>query len=186
MHTHPTNTPTTAPAPATQERATHTAPAPTTAPDIAFFEPEIPGNTGTIIRLTAIVGSTLHLIEPFGFDLSEPKLKRAGLDYHDLANVVIYKNFNDFINNENVAKKRIVAFTTHCKEYYQNIKYTQNDILLFGRESTGLPANVYEHDAIATQVRIPMRAGLRSLNLANSASIAVYEAWRQGNFEGGV
>jgi tRNA (cytidine/uridine-2'-O-)-methyltransferase len=148
--------------------------------DIAFHEPEIPGNTGAAIRLCAVVGANLHLIEPLGFSMSEAKLKRAGLDYHDLTNVFTYKTFADFVFA--MKDRRIIAFTTHATTYYDAFEYNQSDVLLFGKESTGLPKDVLNTKHIYTQLKIPMRLGARSLNLANAASIAVYEAWRQSAF----
>jgi tRNA (cytidine/uridine-2'-O-)-methyltransferase len=160
----------------------------TTAPDIAFFEPRIPGNTGAAIRLTAVTGSILHLIEPLGFDMTEAKLKRAGLDYHDLAHVVMHKNFDEFVGYVKPTENdvRIIAFTTTATRAYNSVEYNSKDVLLFGPEPDGLPRDVIDDERVDFDVRIPMRTGLRSLNLANSASIALYEAWRQGDFVGGV
>ncbi|EPD26482.1 tRNA (cytidine(34)-2'-O)-methyltransferase [Actinotignum schaalii] len=149
---------------------------------IVFFEPRIPGNTGAAIRLAACTGATLHLIEPLGFDFSDAHLKRAGLDYHDLASLVIHPNFEEFLTSAPDA--RIFAFTGHTQNNFAEVSYQPNDYLLFGPEPTGLPARVVAHERITAAVRIPMLPHLRSLNLANAASIAVYEAWRQLGYPG--
>ncbi len=147
---------------------------------IAFFEPRIAGNTGSAIRLAAVSGSELHLIEPLGFDLEEPKLKRAGLDYHDLAVMTVHANLEAAY--QALLPARVFAFTGKGDELYTDIAYEPGDILLFGPEPTGLPDEVLDDPRIAARVRLPMLPGRRSMNLANSASIAVYEAWRQHGF----
>ena len=149
---------------------------------IVFFEPRIPGNTGAAIRLAACTGSTLHLIEPLGFNFSDAHLKRAGLDYHDLAELQIHPNFDAFV--ESMPNARIFAFTGHTTHCFAEVAFEPGDVLLFGPEPTGLPPEVLQHPAITQPLRIPMMPHLRSLNLANSASIAVYEAWRQNGFVG--
>lgn len=149
---------------------------------IVFFEPRIPGNTGAAIRLAACTGSTLHLIEPLGFNFSDAHLKRAGLDYHDLAELQIHKNFDAFV--ETMPGARIFAFTGHTENNFTDVSYEAGDVLLFGPEPTGLPMSVLTHSAVTKALRIPMMPHLRSLNLANAASIAVYEAWRQNGFDG--
>lgn len=149
---------------------------------LAFFEPRIAGNTGSAIRLVAATGATLHLIEPLGFDLSEPKLRRAGLDYHDLAHVVVHPDLEAFLAA--APQSRVFAFTTHATSRHTDVEYREDDVLLFGPEPTGLPPEVLAHPRITGQVRIPMLEGRRSLNLANAASIAAYEAWRQRDFDG--
>lgn len=148
-----------------------------------FFQPRIPGNTGNTIRLAAVVGSELHLVGPLGFDMSEAKLRRAGLDYHDLASVNVHQDLAAAWDA--VGPARVFAFTTAATTTFTDIAYLPGDVLLFGPEPTGLPAEVLADPRITEQVRIPMLPGLRSLNLANSASIAVYEAWRQHGFAGG-
>jgi tRNA (cytidine/uridine-2'-O-)-methyltransferase len=151
---------------------------------ILFFEPRIPQNTGNAIRLAAVTGAELHLVEPLGFDLSEPKLRRAGLDYHDLAHVVVHPDLATAWKTFDGA--RVLAFTTRATTVYTDVVYRPDDVLLFGPEPTGLPDDVLADPRIADQVRIPMLAGRRSLNLTSSASIAVYEAWRQLGFTGAV
>lgn len=150
---------------------------------IVFHTPEIPGNTGNAIRLAAVTGAHLHLVEPLGFDLSDAKLRRAGLDYHDLAHVTVHPTLEDVW--ETLGDRRVIAFTTHTQDSFADIAYQPGDVLLFGRESTGLPDEVVSDPHVDLQVRIPMRPSRRSLNLANSASIAVYEAWRQHGYPGG-
>jgi tRNA (cytidine/uridine-2'-O-)-methyltransferase len=151
---------------------------------LAFFEPRIAGNTGSAIRLAAVTGVELHLIEPLGFDLSDAKLRRAGLDYHDLASVTVHADFGKFLVA--VGPARIFAFTASATATYTEIAYVPGDVLLFGPEPDGLPASVLHDPAVTERVRIPMLASRRSLNLSNAASIAVYEAWRQQGFAGGI
>ncbi|MCI7552246.1 MAG: tRNA (cytidine(34)-2'-O)-methyltransferase [Actinomycetaceae bacterium] len=151
--------------------------------NFVFHEPKIPGNTGNAIRLSACTGARLHLIEPLAFDFSDTHLKRAGLDYHDLADVVIHPSWEaakDYFGTE----ARIFAYTSHTTKNYADISYQDGDILLFGTEPTGLPDEVLTDPRVTMQVRIPMLPSRRSLNLANSAAIVVYEAWRQLNFPG--
>ena len=150
---------------------------------IIFLEPEIPGNSGAAIRLAACTGAFLHLVEPLGFDMSDTKLKRAGLDYHDLAHVKVHHTFDEALAE---VPGRIWAFTGHASRHYSDITYADGDGLLFGRESVGLPDWAMSHPRVSECVRIQMREGIRSLNLAKSASIALYEAWRQLGFPDGV
>ena len=149
-----------------------------------FHQPCIPQNTGNAIRLSAVTGSELHLVKPLGFDLSEPKLKRAGLDYHDLASVTVHENLEAAW--EKLEPKRVFAFTAHADYSYAAIEYEPGDILLFGPEPTGLSAEVLADPHITAKVRIPMVPGRRSLNITNAASVVLYEAWRQNGFTGGV
>ncbi|WP_287931999.1 tRNA (cytidine(34)-2'-O)-methyltransferase [Arthrobacter sp.] len=149
---------------------------------ILFVTPEIPGNTGNAIRLAAITGAQLHLVEPLGFDFGDAKLRRAGLDYHDLAVVTVHKSLDAAW--EALAPDRVFAFTSDGDTSYTDIAYRPGDVLMFGRESVGLPEDVKHDGHVTGRVRLPMLPSLRSLNLANSASIAVYEAWRQNGFAG--
>jgi tRNA (cytidine/uridine-2'-O-)-methyltransferase len=151
---------------------------------VAFFEPRIAGNTGNAIRLAAVSGASLHLIEPLGFDLSDAKLRRAGLDYHDLASVAVHPSLAAFWAA--VLPARVFAFTASATRSYDEVAYLPGDVLLFGPEPDGLPASVLADPHVTEAVRIPMLAGRRSLNLANAASIAVYEAWRQHAFLGAL
>lgn len=146
---------------------------------LAFYEPEIPANTGNAMRLCANAGCPLHLIEPLGFVLDDKKLRRAGMDYRDIATLKVHANLQSL--REALPKSRILAFSTKGQQYYSDFEFKAGDILLFGPESRGLPAEVRAQcDAVLT---IPMRTGARSLNLSNSAAIAIYEAWRQAGFE---
>lgn len=147
---------------------------------ILFFEPRIAGNTGAAIRLAAVTGAELHLVEPLGFDLAEAKLRRAGLDYHDLAVMTVHADLDAAF--EALLPARVFAFTAGGEELYTEIAYEPGDILMFGPEPTGLPAEVLDDARVTARVRLPMLPGRRSMNLANTASIAVYEAWRQQGF----
>lgn len=150
---------------------------------IVLFEPEIPPNTGNIIRLCANTGSHLHLIEPLGFEPDDKKLKRAGLDYHTWVNVKKYPNFDTFLT---LAKpQRIYACSTHGESNYAAIKYQAEDAFLFGPETRGLPKSLLATFPAESILRIPMLPDNRSLNLSNATAIILYEAWRQHNFSGG-
>lgn len=148
---------------------------------ILFFEPRIAGNTGSTIRLAAGTGAELHIVNPL-FDFEDAKLKRAGLDYHDLAVVHRHDSFEDAL--EALMPARIFAFTAHGERNYTDVAYGPDDVLLFGPEPTGLPDELLQHEAITDRLRIPMLESRRSMNLANCAAIAVYEAWRQQGFAG--
>ena len=147
---------------------------------LEFHAPRIPGITVNAIRTAAATGCELHLIEPLGFDLSDAKLRRAGLDYHDLASVTVHPDLDAAF--ENWSGARVFAFTTKAKRLYTDIDYRLGDVLLFGAEPSGLPTDVLADQRITEQLRIPMLVGRRSLNLSNAASIAAYEAWRQNGF----
>lgn len=149
---------------------------------IVFYEPCIPSNTGNAIRLSACTGTTLHLIEPLGFNFDDAHLRRAGLDYHDLASLKVHASYDEFLAT--MPNPRIFAFTGHTSSNFANVSYRENDVLLFGPEPTGLPPKILDHESITERVRIPMMPHIRSLNLANSASIAIYEAWRQHGYAG--
>ena len=150
---------------------------------IALYEPRIAPNTGNIIRLAANNGCELHLIEPLGFDLEERKLRRAGLDYHDLANVTRHANYHYFI--EAMQGRRILACTTKGSRFHDQIDYQRDDVLLFGSETHGLPDSVLLSIAPDRRLRIPMCPDSRSLNLSNAVAIISYEAWRQQGFNSG-
>jgi tRNA (cytidine/uridine-2'-O-)-methyltransferase len=149
---------------------------------ILFHTPEIPGNTGNAIRLAAVTGAELHLVEPLGFDFGSAHLRRAGLDYHDLAVLTVHPDLDAAWAA--LAPERVWAFTTDGEVSHTDVAYHPGDVLLFGPESVGLPAAVKADPHVTARVRIPMLPARRSLNLANSASIAVYEAWRQLGFAG--
>jgi len=152
--------------------------------DVVLFQPQIPPNTGNIIRLCANSGFRLHLIEPLGFDFDDKKLRRAGLDYHEFAAVKRHQNFDAFIKAENPA--RILAITTKTDNYYGDINFKQGDYLLFGSETAGLPEDVREQIPDKNKIRIPMLAGSRSMNLSNATAVIVYDAWRQLGFPNAV
>ena len=151
---------------------------------LLFFEPRIPQNTGNAIRLVAGTGCELHLVGPLGFDMSEPKLKRAGLDYHDLASVTVHENLADAWTA--LAPVRAFAYTAHSTRFHTDVEYVPGDVMVFGPEPTGLPDAVLDDQHIPDKLRIPMLPGRRSLNLANAAAVVMYEAWRQHGFEGSV
>ena len=151
---------------------------------IALYEPRIAPNTGNIIRLIANNGCTLHLIEPLGFDLEEKKLRRAGLDYRDMEKVYRHANYSAFL--EALPGKRILACTTKGSRPHDQIDYQEDDILLFGSETAGLPDDIRNGFPPEHRLRIPMQATSRSLNLSNAVAIVSYEAWRQIGFRGGI
>lgn len=150
---------------------------------VVFYEPRIPPNTGNAIRMTAATGCTLHLVEPLGFDLSDAKLRRAGLDYHDLARVVVHPDWEAAVAHlAGHGTGRIYAFTGRATRSFAEVSYRPGDALLFGPEPDGLPESVLADPRVTDRVRIPMLPGIRSLNLSNSAAVAVYEAWRQHGY----
>jgi len=147
---------------------------------IILYEPEIPQNTGALIRLSANMGAYLHLIHPIAFDLSEKKVRRAGLDYAELANVHEHQNLESCI--EAINPNRVFALTTKTTRYYTEPRFENGDAFLFGPETRGLPAEVIESLPKEQRLTIPMMPGGRSLNLANAVSAMAYEAWRQLDF----
>jgi tRNA (cytidine/uridine-2'-O-)-methyltransferase len=149
---------------------------------ILFYSPRIAPNTGNAIRMVAATGCELHLVEPLGFDLSEPKLRRAGLDYHDLASVTVHPSLEHAWAA--MEGSRVFAFTAHAEQSFAEIRYAPGDVLMFGPEPTGLDEATLADPHITGQVRIPMLAGRRSLNLSNAAAVAAYEAWRQHGYTG--
>ena len=148
---------------------------------IVLHHPEIPPNTGNLMRLAVNTGNDLHLIEPLGFDLDDTRLRRAGLDYREFAEVAIHPSFDAFLDA--VDPERIYAFSQHATRLYTDVDYRHGDALLFGRESDGLPEEILAHEAVTHRLVIPIAEGGRSLNLANAVAIAVYEAWRQHGFD---
>jgi tRNA (cytidine/uridine-2'-O-)-methyltransferase len=151
---------------------------------LLFYSPRIAPNTGNAIRTAAATGAELHLVEPLGFDLSEPKLRRAGLDYHDLASVTVHPSLQAAWDA--LLPASVMAFTAHATTSFADVGYQAGDVLMFGPEPNGLDAATLADAHITQQVRIPMLAGRRSLNLSNAAAIAVYEAWRQHGYAGAV
>ena len=150
--------------------------------NVVLYQPEIPQNTGNIIRICANTGAKLHLVKPFGFEWDDKRLRRAGLDYHELALVSLYENFEDC--QVALAGTRWFALTTKAKRSYAEVSFRPNDTVLFGQETKGLPASIAESLTDEQKLRIPMQATSRSINLANSVAITLYEGWRQQNFDG--
>ena len=148
--------------------------------NIVLFEPEIPPNTGNIIRLASNTGCRLHLIHPLGFSLDEKRLRRAGLDYHEHSVVLEHQNWEAFLAA--CAPTRISAFSTKGARYYTEISYESDDYLLFGPETRGLPGDLLSSPRVGAVLRLPMLEHSRSLNLANTVAVVVYEAWRQLGF----
>ncbi|TXI38595.1 MAG: tRNA (uridine(34)/cytosine(34)/5-carboxymethylaminomethyluridine(34)-2'-O)-methyltransferase TrmL [Methylophilus methylotrophus] len=151
---------------------------------IVLFEPEIPPNTGNIIRLCANAGAKLHLVKPLGFELSDKHLKRAGLDYHEYAELTVYENWAEC--QQSLQGKRMFALTTKGSTRHTDLQFKDEDVFIFGPESRGLPEDIRANFAPEHRVRLPMLPHSRSLNLSNSAAILLYEAWRQTGFPGGV
>ncbi|SFV89183.1 tRNA (cytidine(34)-2'-O)-methyltransferase [hydrothermal vent metagenome] len=147
--------------------------------NLVLFEPEIPNNTGSLIRLSANMGANLHLIKPFGFEITDKRLRRAGLDYKELAQVFEYENFEDYL--QRAKPERIFAVSSKVKTNYASVKYQASDSFLFGPETRGLPQEILDK---FTGITLPMQDGSRSLNLSNCVSIVAYEAWRQVGFVG--
>mgnify|MGYP001202606859 FL=1 len=144
---------------------------------ILFHSPQIPNNTGATMRLAAVTGAELHLARPLGFDMDDTKLRRAGVDYRDQAATFVHDSLSDAYRA--LLPARVFGFTARAEALYTEMAYQHGDVLLFGPEPTGLAPDVLADPCITAAVRIPMRPGMRSLNLANAAAIAVYEAWRQ-------
>jgi tRNA (cytidine/uridine-2'-O-)-methyltransferase len=150
---------------------------------IVLYQPEIPPNTGNVMRLCANTGSRLHLIEPLGFDLDDRKLRRAGLDYREWAGVRTYASLGDFL--EQVRPERVWAVSTRGERHYCNVEFRPQDAFLFGPETRGLPQTLLDTLGQERVIRVPMMPASRSLNLSNSVAVVVYEAWRQQQFNGG-
>lgn len=162
--------------------------------NIVLFEPEIPPNTGNIIRLCANTGCQLHLIKPLGFTWDDKRLRRAGLDYHEFANIKHHHDYQAFLDSEKLdgalssgaIPARLFALTTKGTPAHSAVSYQANDYLLFGPETRGLPASVLDALPAQQKIRIPMQADSRSMNLSNAVSVVVYEAWRQLGYPGAL
>lgn len=150
--------------------------------NVILYQPEIPPNTGNIIRLCANTGTNLHLIEPLGFQLDDAKLRRAGLDYHEFADVKLHSTLDACFSQIN--RDRVFAFSRHARKGFNEVSYQDGDSFLFGRETRGLPDEVYALLPEHHKLRLPMMANQRSLNLSNAVAVAVYEAWRQLEYFG--
>lgn len=149
--------------------------------DVVLFQPEIPPNTGNIIRLCANTGSRLHLIHPLGFEIDDARLRRAGLDYHEFVGIAEHRSLNEYLLAAQPA--RIFACSTRSETRYSDVDYRPGDAFLFGPETRGLPQEVLDALPRERRIRIPMKSGNRSLNLSNAVAVIVYEAWKQTGFE---
>lgn len=153
---------------------------------VVLVEPEIPPNTGNVIRLCANSGVQLHLIEPLGFPLDDAKMRRAGLDYHEYASMKVHKSWEAFLADQQPPADRMFALTTHGSGNFAEARFQPGDWFIFGPETRGLPPTLRESFPSSQRIRLPMRPHNRSLNLSNTVAIVVYEAWRQQGFAGGV
>jgi tRNA (cytidine/uridine-2'-O-)-methyltransferase len=153
--------------------------------NIVLVRPEIPPNTGNVIRLAANTGGALHLIEPLGFSMDDRLLRRAGLDYHEYAPVQRHASWPAFVDTMKPAPARLFAFTTKATRRFDDVAWQPGDWLVFGSETAGLPPALRESFPEAQRVRLPLRPGQRSLNLSNAVAVAVFEAWRQNGYAGG-
>ena len=151
--------------------------------EIALVHPEIPPNAGNVIRLAANTGARLHFIQPLGFTLDDKQLRRAGLDYHEYARVEVHASWMEFLHA--MQSRRMFAFTTKASKRFTEVRYASGDILVFGAETSGLPAEALQAFQEENRLRLPMQPGNRSLNLSNAVAVAVFEAWRQLGFLGG-
>lgn len=152
---------------------------------VVLVEPEIPPNTGNIIRLCANTGAQLHLIEPLGFPLEDARMRRAGLDYHEFANMQVHKDWAGFIDSAKPDPSRMFAFTTQGSAVFSSVRFAPGDVFVFGSETRGLSPALRDTFPAAQRIRLPMRPDNRSLNLSNAVAVTVFEAWRQNGFEGG-
>lgn len=150
---------------------------------VVLYQPEIPPNTGNIIRLCANSGADLHLVKPLGFPLDSAKMKRAGLDYHEFASLTVHETFADCLAA--LAGKRIFALTTKGRTRPDRVAFRPGDVFLFGPETRGLPADILDSLPAEQKLRLPMKAGSRSMNLSNTVAVMLYEAWRQNDYAGG-
>ncbi len=153
--------------------------------NVVLVEPEIPPNTGNVIRLCANTGARLHLVEPLGFDLTDKQLRRAGLDYHEYATVKVHASFDALLASACCDLQRMFAFTTRGTRRLGEVAFAPGDWFVFGAETRGLPEPLRQRFAPEQRLRLPMRAGNRSLNLSNAVAVIVYEAWRQQGYAGG-
>jgi tRNA (cytidine/uridine-2'-O-)-methyltransferase len=149
---------------------------------IVFYTPEIPPNTGNAMRLAAVTGCRLHLIEPLGFEMDDARLRRAGMDYRDRAVVEVHDTVDSWLHT--TQPDRVFALTVDGETLYTEESFREGDVFLFGPESVGLPVDLHQRPWITRRLRLPMVPGVRSINLSNSAAIVVYEAWRQLGFPG--
>lgn len=150
--------------------------------DIVLYQPEIPPNTGNVIRLSANTGCRLHLVKPLGFELSDKQMRRAGLDYHEYAEMQVHDTWDEL--KAALAGRRLFAFTTKAAADFSQTRFQPGDVFVFGPETRGLPPDILDKFPPERRLRLPMLPGQRSLNLSNTVAVAVYEAWRQNGFAG--
>ncbi|MGH6609446.1 MAG: tRNA (cytidine(34)-2'-O)-methyltransferase [Burkholderiaceae bacterium] len=153
---------------------------------IVLVEPEIPPNTGNVIRLAANTGAQLHLVAPLGFELNDKQLRRAGLDYHEFSMLKLHASFDELLAAENPPPDRMFALTTRGSRLLNEVSFAPDDWLVFGSETAGLSESIRQRFAPEQRIRLPMRPGNRSLNLSNAVAVVIYEAWRQANYVGGA
>ena len=153
---------------------------------VVLVEPEIPPNTGNVIRLCANTGAQLHLIEPLGFPLDDTKMKRAGLDYHEYASMKVHKSWEDYLASEQPDRARMFAMTTHGSSPFASASFRPGDVFVFGSETRGLAPDRRESFPPSQRIRLPMMPDNRSLNLSNTVAVVVFEAWRQNGYAGGA
>ncbi len=154
--------------------------------NVVLVEPEIPPNTGNVIRLCANTGAQLHLIEPLGFPLDDAKMRRAGLDYHDYATMKVHRDWQAFLDQEKPDTTRMFAMTTHGSTPFAGLAFQPGDYFIFGSETRGLAPDLRNSFPTTQRIRLPMRPDNRSLNLSNTVAVVVYEAWRQNGYQGGA
>ncbi|MGV7208543.1 tRNA (uridine(34)/cytosine(34)/5-carboxymethylaminomethyluridine(34)-2'-O)-methyltransferase TrmL [Oxalobacteraceae bacterium A2-2] len=153
---------------------------------VVLVQPEIPPNTGNVIRLCANTGAQLHLIEPLGFPLEDSKLKRAGLDYHEYARMKVHKDWQAFLAEVQPDPARMYAMTTHGSSPFAGLAFRPGDVFVFGSETRGLEPSFRDSFPTSQRIRLPMRPDNRSMNLSNTVAVVVFEAWRQNGYEGGI
>ena len=154
--------------------------------NVVLVRPEIPPNTGNVIRLCANTGSTLHLVKPLGFTLEDKHMKRAGLDYHEYATIRVHESFEEFLKTEAPNPERMFAMTTKGSKPFADMAFKPGDWFIFGSEGSGLPDEIRNRFPSAQRIRLPMMPNNRSLNLSNTVAVTVFEAWRQNGYAGGV
>lgn len=153
---------------------------------VVLVEPEIPPNTGNVIRLCANTGAQLHLVEPLGFPLDDARMRRAGLDYHEYAQMRVHKDWHAFLADLQPDPQRVFAFTTHGSSVFSELSFRPGDVFVFGSETRGLAPALRDSFPTAQRIRLPMRPGNRSMNLSNAVAVTVFEGWRQQGYEGGA
>ncbi len=153
---------------------------------VVLVEPEIPPNTGNVIRLCANAGAQLHLVEPLGFPLDDARMRRAGLDYHEFAPMRVHRDWDAFLADLRPDPARLFALTTHGSSIFSDLQFLPGDVFVFGSETRGLAPALRDSFPTAQRIRLPMRPGNRSMNLSNAVAVTVFEAWRQHGYDGGA